>query len=171
MDHCRITAESEINTLLDRVLKSDCLSASLLCVEDVFQTTKFYAAKLGVMGHHHDPECHAKMYFKVTVQAQILKKEQFSWPFLLNFWTLCNQIWYCSAWLWAGGLCDNFGLLSRQGHSDGWNPPVIFWTTEPLWMKNVVYMLVYHHDLECHVKRLGSYLQGQGHSGDSKSNP
>ena len=30
-------------------------------------------------------------------------------------------------------------------------------------------MLVYHRDLECRAKRVGSYLQGQGHSVGSVS--
>ena len=30
-------------------------------------------------------------------------------------------------------------------------------------------MMVHHHDQECHVKSLGSYLQGQGHSEGSNA--
>ena len=32
---------------------------------------------------------------------------------------------------------------------------------------NFVSMMVHHHDLECHAKRFGSYLQGQGHGAGS----
>ena len=39
------------------ILESGCLCVrvSHLCPEDLFQTTKLYAAKLGMMLHHHGP--------------------------------------------------------------------------------------------------------------------
>ena len=41
------------------LLESDCLCVRLshLSPEDIVRTTKLYAAKLGMMVHHHDLEC------------------------------------------------------------------------------------------------------------------
>ena len=41
-------------------------------------------------------------------------------------------------------------------------PEDIFWTNKLCATK--LFMMVYHHDLECHAKRLGSYIHGQGNS-------
>ena len=87
------------------------------CPENIFRTTGLYATKLGLMVHHHDPECHAKslgfyLQGQVTVWAQILKITVSS--IFPEFWTFCNQTWYSGPSSWARVLCDNFGLLSSR---------------------------------------------------------
>ena len=58
-------------------------------------------------------------------------------PYLLNFWTFCNQTWCSSASSWAGLFCGSLIVLDccSQGHvhSEGWHlqgifsKPVILW--------------------------------------------
>ena len=125
--------------------------------------------------HHHDPECHARRlgsYLQGQGHSASWNPSNKLFSYLLHFWTLCNQIWYHGhdgASSRAGVLCANFGFLfsrlrsPKRFKSSGYIcPDAMFWTTEPFLM--TFGLLVYHHDLESHVKSLGSYLQGQGHS-------
>ena len=59
-------------------------------------------------------------------------------------------------------LNDKVTLCDWGFKSSGNICPDIFWTTQHFLTK--LNMLVHHNDLECHVKCMGSYLQGQGHS-------
>ena len=73
---------------------------SHLCPEDTLWTTKRYATKLGMMVHHHDPECHAK---RVGCCLESQDHSTSSDPitgsciYMVDFLTFCNQIWYSSA--------------------------------------------------------------------------
>ena len=73
-------------------------ASSHLCPEDIVWTTKLYATKLGMMVRHHDPECHAKRldcYLEGQGHsASSNPKKILFLVYMLDFWTLCNQIYY-----------------------------------------------------------------------------
>ena len=61
---------------------------------DIFLTAEPFVTKLGMVMHHHGPECHAKRlvyYFKVkvTVKAPVIRYD----CFYHSYWYFCNQIY------------------------------------------------------------------------------
>ena len=87
---------------------------SHLCPEDIFQTTK-QQTKLGMMVHHHEPECHVAIIptssvVSVGTGAEILKNNFL--PYLIIFSTCYNQMWHSDASSRRRVLCCKFGVLS-----------------------------------------------------------
>ena len=136
--------------------------------------------KLGMLVHHHDPECHVERL------GSYLQGQGYSagWntrnnncffhisELLLMFLTFCNQCWHSVVTRRAGVLCGKFWIVVlkvkvtvRAFRSPGNICPNIFWTIYFLVMK--LGMSVYRHDPECRANSLGSYLQGQGYSAGS----
>ena len=104
---------------------------------------------------------------KVTVKVQNISECLSGW-YLLNCRTFCYQTWYCDASSWAMSRKKIGFLFSRSSLQPGlmWSKYdsfyYIFWTADPFATK--LGLMAHHHKLDCQVKRLDCYFQGQGHS-------
>ena len=65
-------------------------------VDGIFSTAEFFVTKLGMVMHHHRPECHARrLVCCLHVQGQVEGLYNQVWlclPHLLNCWSFWNQI-------------------------------------------------------------------------------
>ena len=78
------------------------------------------ANSLGLIIHHHKPECLLKNNNnKVTAKVQNINEclSRMTRYYLLNRWTFCYQTWYCDASLWAVVSCRKIGLLFSRSRS------------------------------------------------------
>ena len=91
------------------------------CLDDIFWTKEHFVTKPGMVMQHHKPECHAENWFtvfsvKVTARAYISKILLFL-LYLLNCWSVCNQIWFDSTASEAGVSYLKFWLLHSRSKS------------------------------------------------------
>ena len=57
------------------------------CPDDVFWTTEYFVAKLGMMSQHHDPECHAEEK-KCFLSSRSRLQWGLNMSFYYIFWTI-----------------------------------------------------------------------------------
>ena len=80
------------------------------CGQYFLNHVTFVSETDSIMEHHHDPKCHANRLGSYlqgrghNVGSDPKKTELFL-PYLLNFWTCCNQTWYSDASSRAGVFC------------------------------------------------------------------
>ena len=118
----------------------------------VFWIVDSLATELGLMIHHHNPECLAKKNWLLHSRSRSqhrVKMLMFRW-YLPNHLTFCFQTWYCDSSSWVRVSCRKIGLLfswsmSQQGliWSKYDNFYCIFWTADPFATKHG--LIVHYH--------------------------
>ena len=98
---------------------------------------------------------------KVTVRSYMIK----IWLillYLLNSWSVCNQIWFDSTASQAGVSCGKTWLLRSIPKSQQMFEMSVWPNVSVQYTK--LGMVVYYHEAMCHTEKLVHYLQCQGHS-------
>ena len=80
--------------------------------------------------------------------------------YLLNFWTFCNQMWYCGTSMWAGVSWERTSIAIFRSRSQ-WG---FIYHIMKIWPFVLCLLMVGHQKTKCPVKILGCCVQGQGHS-------
>ena len=160
-------------------------------LDNISWTASLFVTKHGIVVHYHEPECHAEKLIcfllraackmKVTAMGFYHQNRTISSlaQCLLNFWSICNQSWFCGTSPWARVSCGNLLLLlllsstssrSRSQRGFIWSKYdsfyYIFWTIDSLATK--LDLMIHNHKPECLVKKLDYCIQDQGHSERSK---